>query len=250
MLGTKYFSFNYWRNALGNAVATTKDGDAGVVGAPAIIIPPPPVPVGSLPIEEWTRKKYLEVERLAAGWKREEINRKIRFVIMHHSWSPDRAEENDWEGIVRFHMSYRYKGRILTETQAKSMQSLNVKGVLAPWSDVGYQHGIEEAGGDVVLRIGRGMRRRGAHTGEANFNRDGIGFCVIGNYDKKEFPARQWVLSCLLVAKYVKVFEIPIKQVLGHGEAQKMAGNAHPKSCPGHKVDMDRFRNDVARMVA
>jgi hypothetical protein len=45
----------------------------------------------------------------------------------------------------------------------------------------------------------------------------------------------------------MKVFDIPIQNVLGHREANAISGLPY-KTCPGAQVNMDKFRELVSKI--
>jgi len=140
-------------------------------------------------------------------------------IVIHHSLTKDGTSKN-WNAIIRYHT--------------------NDKG----WSDVGYHFGIERVGDEWLVFAGRPLNKRGAHTKELDFNGKFLGICVIGDFDKTEVPEEALSLCESLVEILVEQLDIPVENVLGHGEAQAIGRVAvkDRKSCPGKNFDMKKLR--------
>ena len=82
---------------------------------------------------------------------------KRKAIVIHHSAGKDGIAK-DWDGIIDYHLS---KG----------------------WRDVGYNYGIEFVGGVPAVFNGRPLNIAGAHCPAGNMNREGIGICVVGNFE-------------------------------------------------------------------
>ncbi len=197
--------------------------------------------------ELWLANKKAEMD----AWRLHQNPSLIQYIIIHHSLSADGAEHN-WEAIRRFHMSWRYNGNTITPEKAEVLQAER-KPVVAPWSDIGYHFGVENVGGQYVVKTGRPLDKRGAHVGDGGFNIKSIGICAVGNFDKAEPPEEQWWTTIFLVRRLrehyaTKNNPIPVVHVLGHREAQAIAGvdKLQRKSCPGDRWNMDKFRECLA----
>lgn len=179
---------------------------------------------------------------------------RVSYIVMHHSFSKDGKERN-WDAIRKYHMSYRYNGMTVSPEVAKVLHEQG-KTVEMPWVDIGYHFGIELVGNDYQIVNGRQLDKRGAHVGQGGFNRMSIGICMVGNFDERTPPDRQWILGLLLVKRLTdylatKAMVIKNENVIGHREAQALAGVPliDRKSCPGKMFDMNLFRKDLAAMT-
>jgi N-acetylmuramoyl-L-alanine amidase len=145
-----------------------------------------------------------------------------RFIVLHHSLTKD-GETVNWDAIKKYHM----------ETNG--------------WGDIGYHFGVESVAGKYVILRGRPIVQRGAHCADGGMNRQSLGVCMVGNFDLAEPPEAQKHLTQALVSRLLWLYKIPVVNVLGHREAQQRAGLPleRRKSCPGNKVDMDRFRQGL-----
>jgi len=81
----------------------------------------------------------------------------------------------------------------------------------------------------------------GAHTkvlGHPEFNTEGIGICLIGNFDVERPTARQMAALQLLVQALRARYGIPLERIVGHGEVKNT-------DCPGRLFPMESFLMDL-----
>jgi len=140
--------------------------------------------------------------------------RKPRFIIMHDSLTED-GQTVSWGAIRKFHM-----------TDPAHM-----------WADCGYHWGIELIGDRYEILSGRMIGQAGAHC--PGYNQDGIGICLIGNFDETLVPEAQWELAVKFVAHLAMSFNIPKVNIMGHREAMP------DRTCPHKNFDCVLFREDV-----
>jgi hypothetical protein len=170
-------------------------------------------------------------------------------IIIHHSATRD-GTANDWDAIRRYHMSWRYQGRVLTPEEGAAMLAKKIPGVERPDIEIGYHRGFERVGSTLVLREGRAIGEPGAHCRELAMNFKSIGYCIVGNFDLA--PPDVEILKA--VAAQAKAdcatYGIPVNAILGHREVGAMAGfdwrRGQYKSCPGKHFPMDTLRALVA----
>jgi N-acetyl-anhydromuramyl-L-alanine amidase AmpD len=83
----------------------------------------------------------------------------------------------------------------------------------------------------------------GAHTkvkDHPEFNTEGIGICLVGNFEQTEpTPAQMAALEILTLALRDR-YEVPLERIVGHGEVKNT-------QCPGRKFPMDAFLLEVRR---
>ena len=156
-------------------------------------------------------------------------------IILHHSLTRDSGTVS-WQAIRRYHTSYAHKGRIVSRDKAVALVSAGYH-VKRPWSDIGYNFGIEQVNNRYEILAGRMMDRQGAHT--RGKNRNSIGICCIGNFDNGPPSDEQRQMCRDLVKSLMRVFSIPASRVYGHNEF-----DSH-KTCPGKYWDMTKFRRDL-----
>ena len=169
------------------------------------------------------------------------------YIVIHHSASHD-GRTYEWDGIRKYHTSYRYRGEILTPEAAQQFISQGISGVIPPWRDIGYHLGIEQRGYGYVYLKGRPLSEVGAHSGtdvSKKFNEEGIGICLLGNYDFDILKELQIKMLKELVNVLMEQFGIPIEKVIGHREVYSLLGILQLKSCPGNLIDLDQLRNKI-----
>lgn len=185
---------------------------------PFLTEPPSPVPRPTW-IEEWRDqlRDWPHVDNPSQG---------VSHIIIHHSLTEDQGVK-DWEGIRKYHIEHN------------------------GWDDIGYHFGIEFVEDDFRIFQGRQLDKRGAHVKDGKFNYKSVGICLVGNFDEVEPPENQWKLAIELVKHLIEYYhehkmDIPIKNVLGHREAQALSGVRFTKSCPGKMFNMGKFREELA----
>lgn len=175
------------------------------------------------------------------------------WIVLHHSYSPDRQKLNDWEAIRKYHTSWRYKDEIVTLNQAKALQAQG-KDVIAPWPTCGYHLGLEydlvNNISSVVYRIGAPLSHVGYHC--IGFNEKAIGICFVGNYGGKfdgtdgKIPTDDMLKAGLKLVRFLMFhYKIPKEHVLGHRETYKMLGKTIEKTCPGSHFSIESFRSQL-----
>lgn len=95
------------------------------------------------------------------------------------------------------------------------------------WSGIGYHYVIR---GDGSIQTGRGIDYQGAHT--YNYNGDGIGICLSGNFMYSP-PTELQLQSLVELVRYIKgVYK---KELL-----LQRHKDLNPTACPGDMFPMDR----------
>jgi len=164
---------------------------------------------------------------------------KWEYIVLHHSWSPDNNVTSDWDGIKRYQMSWRYNDTAISSDRAKAL-IIQGKKVIAPDLDIAYNFGLEYVNKSFVYRIGRPLSMQGAHT--IGFNYVSIGICIIGNYDLVEPDIQQYDMLVKLCKELQRLYNIPNNKVIGHRETYAIRKVPIEKSCPGNKINLDKFR--------
>jgi N-acetylmuramoyl-L-alanine amidase len=144
--------------------------------------------------------------------------RSVNWIVMHHSLTEDTRVKN-WEAIRKYHKEHN------------------------GWDDIGYHYGIDYIEEKPTLLEGRSLTKMGAHT--KGLNRESIGICIVGNYDKVQPPEDKWELALKLVRTLMQEYGIPKENVIGHGEAQEMLHDSYRKTCPGKRFNMNKFRWEI-----
>lgn len=150
--------------------------------------------------------KYIDDFKVYRHWK---------YIIIHHSLTKD-GEVKDWDAIKNFHV--------------------NVRG----WRGIGYHFGLEKVKDKYRFQIGRGLNSQGAHTkGKRNY--DGIGICLVGNFDKTEVSVEQYHLLACICRELQRKYKIPMRNVLPHWAYHDY------KSCPGDNFSILTLRSYIRR---
>ena len=141
-----------------------------------------------------------------------------RYIIIHHSATPSGTVE----AIAQFHRD----------------------------------RGLQDAGYHFIINNGRSRGTRdgeisptsrwtgqmpGAHTSVANhpeFNTEGIGICLIGNFEQHAPTPAQMTSLHLLVLALRDRCNIPLERILGHGDVKETR-------CPGRLFQMEPFLMDL-----
>lgn len=153
-------------------------------------------------------------------------------IILHHSLTPDQKVA-DWPAITRYHMSYAYRGHIITMERALELEQER-KTFKKPWSDNGYHFGIDRIGNTYSCFVGRTLDRYGAHC--LGQNQKSIGICFVGNFNYQGPPPEQWALGIKIVKWILINYGLSPNDVYGHR-------NFSPKTCPGRMFDLGKFRS-------
>ena len=169
-------------------------------------------------------------------------------IVWHHSATQDNPRARDWDGIRRFHMSYRVGGNIVTNAEYAKAVAAGTPHCEKPWSDIGYHLGIERTENGLEVVIGRAWNKAGAHAGfkETNeYNETYLGCCLVGNYDATP-PDEETMALCLAVTRQIMDrFGVPKENVLGHRETYDKVGVPRLKTCPGSSIDLELFRSKL-----
>ena len=163
-------------------------------------------------------------------------------IVVHHSATPD-GKLNDWEGIRKFHTSWRYDGNIIDKEKGENLLANGDKRVLRPWVDIAYHFGLERINDALQVMIGRPLSIVGAHA--VGFNHTHIGICLVGNYDQNIPTEDMWEAAIKLTRNIMYAFRLSHTSILGHRETFNIRGVPVQKTCPGEKFEMENFRNSL-----
>jgi len=147
------------------------------------------------------------------------------------------ADSRDWHYIVIHHSG----------TRSATVDAIRRYHVGIGFEGVGYHFVINNgrAPGSVDGRITPTQRwldqRAGAHARIAHhpeYNRAGIGICLVGNFEKEPPTPAQMVALERLVLALCERYDIRLHDVVGHGELKNT-------KCPGRLFPMESFLMDV-----
>jgi hypothetical protein len=164
------------------------------------------------------------------------------WIVIHHSFSTDRQTRN-WDSIRAYHMSYRCKGDTISRVEYdRLLAEGKTAGLERPWTDIGYNLGVENVSGRLEVLPGRPIGEIGAHA--HGFNDRSVGICIVGNYDLDPPDDDRLAFLASLCRQIQIEFGIPRDQVIGHRETYGKLTPPQPvaKTCPGSQFDLDAFR--------
>ncbi len=186
---------------------------------------PMPVIVGQLPA---TR---IPVMRTTVAPRPKPDNRNVS-----SPWLPPSRVEKRWTAII-IHHSATAKGNAAIFD--KSHRDVN------HWEGVGYHfvlgNGSNSGNGQVEPTFRWRKQKTGAHCGgtPGNWaNRDGVGICLVGNFDKTAPTASQMRSLARLVKFMQQRYKIPKSRIYGHGTTP----GAGRTNCPGRKFSMAKLK--------
>lgn len=133
-----------------------------------------------------------------------------RYIVLHHSDSPDHGMLKNFDDIKRWHVENN------------------------GWRDIGYHWVIEFVGGKLVALPGRSEWDDAAAC--PGKNKDGIHICCVGNFEDT-IPGDELYLFVADLCKQIMARH-PIKEIGGHGDYVATA-------CPGKNFNVNRVRQLV-----
>ncbi len=142
-----------------------------------------------------------------------------------HRWKPQ-VKPHIWKYIVLHHTATKVGS--VASIHAAHRQRKDAEG--NPWLGIGYHFVIGNGKGMPDGAIEPTFRWRkqlhGAHAGAKNFNSDGIGIVLVGNFENDKPTAAQLLAVKRLVAYLKAEFAISSEEIVGHGDVKATA-------CPG-----------------
>ena len=159
----------------------------------------------------------------------------IQYIMIHHSATRDDGYALNYKAIRRYHMSYAYKGQIISREEANKIEKTGVK-VKHPWRDIGYNFLVERVDNNFVVLVGRPLYWKAAACRDSDMNIRAIHICFIGNYDLIK-PSNDMLKTGIerVIIPLIKTFNIDINNVVGHREYSRT-------SCPGANFSMRFFK--------
>lgn len=156
----------------------------------------------------------------------------------HFSWIPS-STENNWIYVVVHHSA----------TEAGSVESIHAEhrrrkdSAGNSWLGIGYHfligNGSGMADGEIQPTFRWRQQIHGAHSGSLVHNSNGIGVCLIGNFQQHAPTDKQLDAVTRLVGSLSKRYNIPARLVIGHNTVK-------PTACPGKNFPLqDVVRNSV-----
>jgi N-acetylmuramoyl-L-alanine amidase len=148
--------------------------------------------------------------------------RRWRYIVVHHS-------AGDFGNVA-------FLGKVHRQRQPCD-----------PIDSMAYHFVVGNGKGLQMGRIDYGLRWRsglwGAHVSARNnqYNLQGIGLCLIGNYHEYALPPVQYDALVALVRGLMKTYDISVSRVFAHGRIK-----GENTVCPGKYFPLERFYFDIA----
>jgi hypothetical protein len=153
-------------------------------------------------------------------------------------WTPS-VRANNWNWIVIHHSATPTGG-------AKAFDKMHKQ---KGWDELGYHfvigNGTDTADGQVEVGPRWSKQKWGAHTKtpDNRYNEQGIGICLVGNFDNERPTQKQLQALARLVSHLQKTYKVGSNDIIGHGQAKAT-------DCPGRNVNIDTIRRMAAQMLA
>lgn len=151
------------------------------------------------------------------------------------TWYPPVAVEKTWTAIIVHHSATETGNMTLFDKEHKSRG----------WDGVGYDfvigNGTDSGDGQVEVTFRWRQQVTGAHckTPDNWANEDGIGICLVGNFDDS-LPTQKQMQSLVKLTDFLqKRYRIPQSRIYGHKDVL----GAHITDCPGNLFPMSRYKS-------
>jgi len=183
-------------------------------GAPSVIVPPKAAPLPKQPtrLDLGTSGGWIPPAYLEKGWTA---------IVIHHSGTP--------KGNAAIFDEWHKEGR--------------------HWEGVGYDfvigNGTDSSDGEIEPTFRWWQQKVGAHCGgtPGNWaNVDGIGICLVGDFNHTYPTSRQMQSLSQLVRFLESRYKIPKSRIYGHNTTPGASGKT---DCPGRNFPMYRLKSMV-----
>jgi hypothetical protein len=155
------------------------------------------------------------------------------------SWFPPAHLEKSWSAIIVHHSATRNGNAAIFDKWHREENG---------WEGVGYDfvigNGTDSGDGEIEATFRWRNQIPGAHTGgtPGNWaNVDGIGICLVGDFDRSSPTSRQMQSLVRLVQFLQKRYGIPNSRVYGHGTTP----GGHITDCPGRRFPMNWLKSNL-----
>ncbi len=137
-------------------------------------------------------------------------------IVLHHSATPT-------GNAARFHKWHLKKG----------------------WDGLGYHFVIDNGQGGPDGKIETGWRwtaqRAGAHAGDTHYNKQGVGICLVGNFENTRPSDKQYQSLLELCRWLMQQYGIGVEGLKLH----KQVRSRGPTACPGKNFPLARLKQDL-----
>jgi hypothetical protein len=160
--------------------------------------------------------------------------------IVSNEWLPPSSVEKRWTAIIIHHSATQNGDAAIFDKWHREGNH---------WQGVGYDfvigNGSNSGNGEVEATFRWQKQITGAHCGgtPSNWaNKDGIGICLVGDFDKTQ-PTNAQMQSLVRLVRFLQSrYGIPRNRIYGHG-ATPGAGTV--TNCPGRNFPMGRLKSQA-----
>lgn len=156
-------------------------------------------------------------------WKPETAPRDWKYIVLHHT----ATDSGDVESIHEAHLKNKDKSG-------------------KAWLGIGYHfvigNGDGMPDGDIEPTFRWRGQMHGAHAGVGEYNQQGIGIVLVGNFEKHPPSSLQTRAVKELVSSLAVEFGITGDRVLGHGDVKAT-------ECPGQHFPMNEVRGSISALM-
>lgn len=154
------------------------------------------------------------------------------------SWYPPKGVEKNWTAIIIHHSATENGNAAIFHKS--HIEEHN-------WDGIGYDfvigNGTDSGDGQVEVTYRWTEQKTGAHcwTPDNWANEDGIGICLVGNFNITR-PTRNQMQALVKLTDFLqKKYKISQNRITGHGETR----GAHATDCPGKLFPMGQFKSSL-----
>jgi hypothetical protein len=162
--------------------------------------------------------------------------REYSYSSIPKAWLPPPGVEKQWTAII-IHHSATEKGNVAIIDKWHRENN--------GWDGIGYDfvigNGTDSGDGQVEVTYRWRQQITGAHckTPDNWANEDGIGICLVGNFNDSPPTPKQMQSLVKLTDFLQKRYRIPASRIYGHGTTP----GGHVTDCPGNMFPMARFKS-------
>jgi len=161
---------------------------------------------------------------------------RISYGNVPRSWYPPSRSEKGWRAIIVHHSATDFGNAAIFDKWHRERNH---------WEGVGYDfvigNGTDSGDGQIEVTFRWRKQMTGAHCKTPNnwANEDGIGICLVGNFNETRPTTRQVQSLIRLIRFLQKRYGIPNKRIYGHGTTP----GARVTDCPGRNLSITRLRS-------
>jgi N-acetylmuramoyl-L-alanine amidase len=165
-----------------------------------------------------------------------ERNSTVSYGNIPRSWYPPPQLEKGWRAIIVHHSATDFGNAAIFDKWHRERNH---------WDGVGYDfvigNGTDSSDGQVEVTFRWRKQITGAHCKTPNnwANEDGIGICLVGNFNDTRPTTRQ-VQSLLKLIRFLqRRYGIPTNRIYGH----QTTPGARVTDCPGRNLSITKLRS-------